>query len=65
MGAESVLYLDLESTEFIGVVDARDYHEPGSTIEVAFNMNKAHFFDKETEEVIRNKDAKVFAEQTV
>jgi len=65
MGAESVLYLDLESTEFIGVVDARDYHEPGSTIEVAFNMNKAHFFDKETQEVIRNKDAKVFAEQTV
>jgi len=65
MGAESVLYLDLDGTEFIGVVDARDYHEAGSNIEVAFNMNKAHFFDKETEEVIRNKNAEVFAEQTV
>jgi len=65
MGAESVLYLDMGSTEMIGVVDARDYHEPGSTIEVSFNMNKAHFFDPETEEVIRKKDAEVFAEQTV
>jgi len=65
MGAESVLYLDLDGTEFIGVVDARDYHEVGSNIEVAFNMNKAHYFDKETQEVIRNKDAEVFAEQTV
>jgi len=65
MGAESVLYLDLESTEFIGVVDARDYHEAGSNIEVAFNMNKAHFFDKETQEVIRPKNAEAFAEQTI
>jgi len=65
MGAESVLYLDLDGTEFIGVVDARDYHEAGSNIEVAFNMNKAHFFDKETEEVIRPKNAEVFAEQTI
>jgi len=65
MGAESVLYLDMDGNEIIGVVDARDYHEPGSTIEVSFNMNKAHFFDPETEEVIRKKDAEVFAEQTV
>ena len=54
-GAESILYLDFNGTELIGVVDARDHHEPGGQIEVAFNMNKAHFFDGETENVIRKK----------
>src|SRR5699024_10190308 len=52
-GAESILYLNFQGTEMVAVVDARDYHEPGTTIEVAFNMNKAHFFDFETENVIR------------
>ena len=51
-GAESILYIDVGGTEMVAVVDARDYHEPGQTLEVAFNMNKAHFFDVETEEVI-------------
>ncbi len=52
-GAESILYLNLNGTEVVAVVDARDYHEPGSTLEVTFNMNKAHFFDKETKNAIR------------
>lgn len=52
-GAESILYLDLNGTEIVAVVDARDYHESGSKLEVAFNMNKAHFFDLQTEDVIR------------
>lgn len=64
-GAESILYLDFSGTELVAVVDARDYHEPGTQIKVAFNMNKAHFFDEETELTIRQKDASVFAEQTV
>lgn len=54
-GAQSILYLNLEATEMVAVVDSRDYHEPGSTIEVAINMNKALFFDKDTGNVIRNK----------
>ena len=54
-GAESILYLDLKGTEVVAVVDARDYHGPGQTLEAAFNMNKAHFFDKDTEEVINEK----------
>ena len=58
-GAESILYLDVDGTELVAVVDARDHHEHGASIEVAFNMNKAYFFDKETEEVIRrNKGSK-------
>lgn len=64
-GAESILYLNLDSTEMVAVVDARDYHEPGSTIEVAFNMNKAHFFDKDTGTVIRKKNAQAVASMTV
>ena len=53
-GAESILYIDVGGTEMIAVVDARDYHQAGDKMEVAFNMNKAHFFDVETEEVIRS-----------
>lgn len=52
LGAETMLYSRVGDTEFISRVDARDYHEPGSVIELAFNMNKIHFFDSETEEVI-------------
>lgn len=62
-GAESILYLHLNGTEVVAVVDARDYHEPGTTLKVAFNMNKAHFFDKDTDKVIRNKSAKEVAEE--
>lgn len=54
-GAESILHLDFNGLEMIAVVDARDYHEPGLTIDVAFDMNKAHFFDLETEEAIKMK----------
>ena len=64
-GAESILYLDIGGTEMVAVVDARDYHEPGSTLEVSFNMNKAHFFDPETEDVIQKKSAREVAEATV
>lgn len=52
-GAESILYLDVFGAEYVAVVDSRDYHEAGSKLEVSFNMNKAHFFDKETGEVIK------------
>lgn len=53
LGAETILYLTLDdNTEFIARVDKRDYNNPGTQIEVMFNMNKAHFFDKETENII-------------
>ena len=53
LGAETMLYSKVGDTEFIARVDARDYHNPGETVELGFNMNKAHFFDPETELVIR------------
>ncbi len=53
LGAETMLYTRIGDTEFISKVDARDFHEPGEMVDLSFNLNKAHFFDKETEEVIK------------
>ena len=53
LGAESILYSQVGDVEIIAKVDARDFHEPGSHVQLGLNMNKAHFYDVETEEVIR------------
>jgi multiple sugar transport system ATP-binding protein len=53
LGAESILYLETHGTEFVAKVDARDFRKSGEEIEVAFNMNKAHFFDLETGDRIK------------
>ncbi|MDH6365168.1 multiple sugar transport system ATP-binding protein [Enterococcus sp. PF1-24] len=53
LGAESMLYTKVGDHEFISKVDARDFHQPGEAVDLAFDMNKCHFFDKETEERIR------------
>ena len=53
LGAETMLYTMVGDTEFISKVDARAAYTPGEVIDLAFNLNKGHFFDKETEEVIR------------
>ena len=53
LGAETMLYTTVGDTEFISKVDARAAYTPGEVIDLAFNLNKGHFFDKETEEVIR------------
>ncbi|KRM08637.1 malk1 [Lapidilactobacillus concavus DSM 17758] len=48
LGAESMLYVTSGKTEYVAKVDARDYHKPGSEIKFGFDLNKAHFFDKDT-----------------
>ncbi len=53
LGAETMLYTRVDDTEFISKVDARDFHNPGEFIDLAFNLNKSHFFDIDTEEVLR------------
>lgn len=53
LGAETMLYTKIDDTEFVSKVDARDFHEPGEMIDLSFDLNKAHFFDKDTEEVIK------------
>lgn len=51
-GPDSILYLDIAGQEVVSIVDVRDYHKPGNTIQIAFNMNKAQYFDKQTQENI-------------
>ena len=52
LGAETMLYTKVDDTEFISKVDARDFHSPGEFIDLSFELNKAHFFDIDTQEVI-------------
>lgn len=49
LGAETQLYTKIGDMEVICKVDSRDYVKPGETIQLGFDMNKAHFFDSETE----------------
>lgn len=53
LGSETMLYITFNDEEFIAKVDARDYHKPGDSVDVAIDMNKVHFFDAETENVIK------------
>lgn len=49
MGAETYLYSKIGEQDFIARVDSRSDVESGQTLELALDMNKAHFFDPETE----------------
>lgn len=53
LGAESMLYAKTGETEFIAKVSAKDFHQPGSTINLAFDNTAGHFFDAKTKDVIR------------
>ncbi|MCC3169250.1 ABC transporter ATP-binding protein [Streptococcus sanguinis] len=52
LGAESHLYCAVGGSEFVAKVDARDYMNTGSSIKLGFDLNKAHYFDAETEDNI-------------
>ena len=49
LGAETMLYLKAGDAELVSRVEARDFRQPGEKITVTLNLNKAHFFDKDTE----------------
>ncbi|WP_026677167.1 ABC transporter ATP-binding protein [Fictibacillus gelatini] len=53
MGAETYLYSTLGGQEFIARVDSRSDIQNGQSLTLAFDMNKAHFFDVDTEERIK------------
>ncbi|QOR67381.1 sn-glycerol-3-phosphate ABC transporter ATP-binding protein UgpC [Cytobacillus suaedae] len=53
MGAETMLYSQVEGQEFIARVDSRTDVKPGQELQLALDMNKAHFFDVESELRIR------------
>ena len=52
MGAETFLYLKIEGNDFIARVNPRTTAKHGDAITVAFELEKMHIFDKETEETI-------------
>lgn len=53
LGATSQLYQKIDETEFVAIVNARDFHSPGDTVNMGFDLNKAHFFDKESTDAIQ------------
>lgn len=62
-GAELMLYSQVSGQDFVARVDSRSDVKPGQQLDLAFDMNKAHFFDTETELRIRPKGAKVTSQQ--
>jgi len=54
MGAETYLYLKIEGKQFIARVNPRSTTKMGDTIDIVFDTNKIHLFDKETELTIIN-----------
>ena len=54
LGAEVFLYFELDEFPITARVDPRTTARPGDTIKVAFDVEKIHVFDKETEQVITN-----------
>ncbi|KAB2330991.1 ABC transporter ATP-binding protein [Bacillus mesophilum] len=51
-GAETMIYASLAGQDYIARVDSRSDIKPGQTLQLAFNMNKGHFFDAGTEQRI-------------
>lgn len=55
LGAEVFLYFTLdENLEITARVNPRTTARPNDTLKIAFDMNKLHVFDKDTEQVITN-----------
>ena len=54
MGAEIYLYLNFEGNAVTARVEPISKAKPNDKIKVAFDMNKMHLFDKETEKAILN-----------
>ena len=54
LGAEVYLYFDLDQFPITARVDPRTTARPGDTVKFAFDVEKIHVFDKETEQVITN-----------
>jgi len=49
MGAETYLYLKIADTSFTARVNPRTTAKAGDTIKIAFDVNKIHLFDTDTE----------------
>jgi multiple sugar transport system ATP-binding protein len=54
LGSETLLYLKIEDTNFIARVNPRTNAKIGDSIKLAFDANKIHLFDKDSEKTIIN-----------
>ena len=54
MGAEIYLYLNIGGTQVTARVEPTSKAKPGDLLDVAFDLEKIHIFDKETEMTITN-----------
>jgi multiple sugar transport system ATP-binding protein len=54
LGAEALLYLTTGKSPFIAKVKGYEQVEINQDIELVFNMQKAHIFDRETEKCLTN-----------
>ncbi len=54
LGAEVYLYFDLADFPITARVDSRTTARPGDKVKFAFDVEKIHVFDKETEQTIAN-----------
>ena len=52
LGAEVFLYFDFAGSQMTARVNPRTTARTGDTVKFALDMEKAHFFDKETEVTI-------------
>ena len=53
MGNEVIVYLIKENTQFMGRFDPRTSARVGNKMQVSFNMDRMHIFDKQTEAAVR------------
>ena len=54
MGNEIYLHLNIENTPCVARVDPSSVAEAGEDIEIAFDVEKIHIFDKDSERTITN-----------
>ena len=54
MGAEIYLYVNIGGIPITARVEPTSTAKPGDSIEIAFDLEKIHIFDKETECTITN-----------
>ncbi|WP_407407201.1 ABC transporter ATP-binding protein [Peribacillus sp.] len=63
MGAEIMLYSTFAGQDFVARVDAKHIIQAGDAIDLALDMNKTHFFDKESEQRIFDEESEMEGNQ--
>ena len=52
MGSENHIHFATKNNSFTAIVDSHDRVVMGDYLEMVFDMEKVHFFDRDTEEII-------------